>query len=81
MYLTTPYRTHLINLRWNAKLASTNLWSDYRPDGEGNTPTFFKVHQFILDLMCENFVPGVLSVFSCSNWNCGGGQSVGVHLN
>ena len=32
---------------WNAKVASTNLWSDYRPDGEGNTPTFFKVFQFI----------------------------------
>ena len=33
---------------WNAKVASTNLWSDYRPDGEGNTPTFFKVWHHIL---------------------------------
>ena len=32
---------------WNAKVASINLWSDYRPDGEGNTPTFFKVCQLI----------------------------------
>ena len=31
---------------WNAKVASTNLWSDYRPDGEGKTATFFKVCQF-----------------------------------
>jgi solute carrier family 12 sodium/potassium/chloride transporter 2 len=28
---------------WEGAVASTNLWSDYRPDREGNTPTFFKV--------------------------------------
>ena len=35
---------------WNAKVASTNLWSDYRPDGEGKTATFFKVCQFFVSL-------------------------------
>ena len=30
---------------WDMKVASTNLWSDYRVDAEGNTPSFFKVLQ------------------------------------
>ena len=32
---------------WDAKVASTNLWSDYRAEEDGNTPTFFKVWEHI----------------------------------
>ena len=28
---------------WSAEVASENLWSDYRPDKDGRTETFFTV--------------------------------------
>ena len=49
---------------WNAKLASTNLWSDYRPDGEGTTPTFFKVCEHLDSVHIGiNMLLQVFSVF------------------
>ena len=66
---------------WDAKVASTNLWSDYRPDAEGaGTPTFFKVIYLHVFIPVQNFASGVCSVFSCSNWNCGRGKSVRVKV-
>jgi len=44
---------------WDMKVASTNLWSDYRVDAEGNTPSFFKVFSV--------FFPAVTGIVAGAN--------------
>ena len=56
---------------WDVEVASTNLWSDYRPDREGNTQTFFKVPSSDLLLaslqVFSVFFPAVTGIVAGAN--------------